>query len=322
MSLTLIADTVNQLVSLSAEELAEFHAEALEIRIYFVPAGETILVTHGEDALLMEGGSGSGVARNAALSQAIAGELTERRLRAIVASHPHRDHMNGHSGLVGAVTFGPNANYFDNGIEAADTNFDMLEGDHEDLPFERFQVMPDGDDAHDHIGDRFGGDDADLHLLRFSTNAQSAGTQVYWSVFAFLRFRDAWMVFTGDVNTQGYQKDMAERMKLIHPRTHFLKISHHGNIGATSKLFADGTRPAISVASTDEDAGHQLDEEVITRLEAVGSEVLATFIPERAAADKARDYIVRTDGFLYETADEEGVIFEVTHQAPALGLGE
>ena len=115
---------------------------------------------------------------------------------------------------------------------------------------------------------------------------------------------------------------MARRMKLINPRTHFLKISHHGNEGATSKHFADETRPAISVASTDADVGHQLDEEVITRLEDVGSEVLATFLPDREDGDRARDYIIRTDGHLYETGDEEGVIFEVTHEAPALQLEE
>ena len=118
MSFQLVSDNDRVSATLAASDRASFRADALEIRIYYVPEGETMLVTRGQDALLMEGGSGRAL-RNPALAQAIAGELQGRRLRAIVASHPHRDHTNSHSNLVGAATFAAGARYFDNGIPAA-----------------------------------------------------------------------------------------------------------------------------------------------------------------------------------------------------------
>ena len=89
MSFLLISDNDSRPTTLGAADRAMFRADALEIRMYYVPEGETILVTRRQDALLMEGGSGRAL-RNPALAQAITGQLQGRRVRAIVASHPHR----------------------------------------------------------------------------------------------------------------------------------------------------------------------------------------------------------------------------------------
>ena len=318
MSFLLISDNDHRSTTLGAADRAMFRADALEIRMYYVPEGETILVTRGQDALLMEGGSGRAL-RNPALGQAIAGELQGRRVRAIVASHPHRDHTNSHSGLVGAVNFAPGALYFDNGIVAADANFQRIRDDHQAVPFQRVPVFPNQQDATNRIVPRFGGAGADVHLLRSSTNAQSHSGQVYWSVFAFLRLRNAWMLFTGDVTTKLYQTRMTPRLQALNPRTHFLQLSHHGNKTGTSQDFVSALRPAIAAASTDDDSGHELDQEVRDRLSIVDSRVLATFDPNRSAPK--RDIIVRTDGFIWGDGTGDGVLFEVLEQQPALGLG-
>lgn len=314
MSFFLISDNDRRAATLGAAERAMFRADALEIRMYYVPEGETILVTRGQDALLLEGGSGRAL-RNPALAQAITGQLLGRRVRAIVASHPHRDHTNSHSGLVGAVTFAPRARYFDNGIPAATANFQRIKDDHQALPFKRVSVRPNKD----RIIPSFGGAGADVHLLRSKTNAQTHSGQVYWSVFVFLRLRNAWMLFTGDVVTKLYQTRMTPRLQALNPRTHFLQLSHHGNKTGTSQDFVSALRPAIAAASTDDDAGHELDQEVRDRLSNVNSRVLATFDPNRSAAK--RDIIVRTDGFIWGDGTGDGVLFEVLEQAPALGLG-
>ena len=225
MSFLLISDNDRRSATLEAPDRAMFRADALEIRMYYVPEGETILVTRGQDALLMEGGSGRAL-RKPALAHAIAGELRGRRLRAIVASHPHRDHTNSHSGLVGAVNFAPGALYFDNAIPAADANFQRIDNDHPALPFQRVPVLSSQQDDANRILPRFGGAGADVHVLRSSTNAQTHSGQVYWPVFVFLRLRNAWMLFTGDVITKLYETRMTPRLQDLNTRTHFLKITH------------------------------------------------------------------------------------------------
>ena len=96
MSFLLISDNNHRTATLGAADRAMFRADALEVRMYYVPEGETILVTRGQDALLMEGGSGRAL-RNPTLAQAIAGRA---------------------SGAAGAANFAPGALYFDNGIFA------------------------------------------------------------------------------------------------------------------------------------------------------------------------------------------------------------
>ena len=318
MSFLLISDNDSRPATLGAADRAMFRADALEIRMYYVPEGETIIVTRGQDALLMEGGSGRAL-RNPALAQAITGQLQGRRVRAIVASHPHRDHTNSHSGLVGAVNFAPSALYFDNGIPAATANFQRIKDDHQAVPFKRVPVLPNQKDKANRIVPRFGGGGADVHMLRSSTGATTHAGQVYWSVWVLLRLRQAWMLFTGDVVTKLYQTRMTPRLQALNRRTHFLQLSHHGNKTGTSQDFVSALRPAIAAASTDDDPGHELDQEVRDRLSNVNSRVLATFDRNRNAAK--RDIIVRTDGFIWGDGTGDGVLFEVIEQPPALGLG-
>ncbi len=99
------------------------------------------------------------------------------------------------------------------------------------------------------------------------------------------------------------------------------QLSHHGNRTGTSQDFVSALRPAIAVASTDDDSGHELDEEVRTRLANVNSRVLATFDPNRAAAVRSRDLVIRTDGFIWSDGNNDGVLFEVIDRQPALQLG-
>ncbi len=330
MSFYLISDADRRTFTIGAADRDTFRDNALEIRMYYVPEGETILVTRGQEALLMEGGSG-GARRHPALAQAIARELQGRQVRAIVASHPHRDHTNSHSDLVGAVNFAPGALYFDNGIPAADANFQRISDAHQALPFQRFAVVNQQvgvipnqqQDAINRIVPAFGGAGADVHILRSSTNSQTHSGQVYWSVFVLLHLHNAWMLFTGDVVTKLYQTRMTSRLlqQTLNSRIHFLQLSHHGNKTGTSQDFVTALRPAIAVASTDDDPGHELDQEVRDRLSTVDARVLATFDPNRSPGNRTKDIVIRTDGLTRADATGDGVLFEVVYRQPVLGLG-
>ena len=79
MSFLLISDSESRPATLSAGARAMFHAGALEIRMYYVPEGETVLVTRGQDALLLEGGSGR-ASKNPTLAKTLSQRLTEIRI--------------------------------------------------------------------------------------------------------------------------------------------------------------------------------------------------------------------------------------------------
>ena len=97
--------------------------------MYYVGSGEAIVVSHGRNAILVDGGSGSGRDKNDAGWNALSDPLKNLNLRAIVASHPHRDHTNFHHAIsqLPKSQFGRGkAKYFDNATPAADSNWDRL----------------------------------------------------------------------------------------------------------------------------------------------------------------------------------------------------
>ena len=94
--------------------------------------------------------------------------------------------------------------------------------------------------------------------------------------------------------TKLYQTRMTPRLQALNPRTHFLQLSHHGNKTGTSQDFVSALRPAIAAASTDDDPGHALDQEVRDRLSNVNSRVLATF--DRPGTASKRACTGRPDG--------------------------
>ncbi len=54
MSFYLISGNDRRTFTMAAADRATFRANALEIRMYYAPEGETILVTRGQEALIME----------------------------------------------------------------------------------------------------------------------------------------------------------------------------------------------------------------------------------------------------------------------------
>ena len=79
----------------AASILQEFREQALEMTTFNVGEGEAILLRVGKDAILVDGGAVV-KKRNVALGKAPRGYLVDRgiRLMAILASHPHVDHLN------------------------------------------------------------------------------------------------------------------------------------------------------------------------------------------------------------------------------------
>ncbi len=312
----LISPHSKKTTTLTAADRQAFRADAIKIEVYYVESGETIVISHGQNAILVDGGSGTRTDRNDKVGGSLARRLPSHSLQAIVASHPHRDHTNFHHVLATAHRdrFAPRgAWYFDNATLAAHANWRRLQHWQPNLPFQR-QAVNDNptQDRVNRIPLLSG--EAKAYLLRGTTNATSIESQKYWSVFLFLRFRNAWMLFTGDAY-KGYENLLLNRLQALNPRAHLLKVTHHGSSDGTSEQLVSSLRPKIAVASTDSDPGHRLEPDVRGRLSA--SAIYATYDPHRRRHPK-KDIIVRTDGWIWEEDGFEGVLFEVWTREPVL----
>ena len=305
---------------LRGSELEEFRVNSLQVAVYYVGPGETIVISHGRHCLLVDGGSGTATDRNDDLGEQLAKQLSMMNLKTIVASHPHRDHTNFYHILAKkyASLFDADSTYFDNDTPPAERRLTRLKGWVSPLPFKAVSIK---DDESKDNKNRVSGfaPDTDIHMLRATTSAKGDEPKKYWSVFMFLRYRKAWFLFTGDAY-KSYENLLLPRLEKINPYTHLLKITHHGSEHGTSPNLVLGLRPKISVASTYSDEGHRLEDIVKHALSS--SKIYATY--EEAQTSRGgtkklrRDIFVRTDGKVRSEGSVEGVLFEVQTKRPSL----
>ena len=298
-------------VSPSAAERRALRDDGLQVAVYYVGPGEAIVVSRRREAVLIDGGSNSHLPKNDALGRKLANRMKADglRLRAIIASHPHQDHTNFYHELVTEhqELFAPDAQYFDNGTVPATNQWNRLKDWRSDLPFERRTVA---DDPSKDGRDRIPGfaADADAHLLRGTKGKPAPDSEAvkYWSIFLFLRFRKAWLLFTGDAYMD-YEEMLLDRLKGLSRRAHLLKVTHHGSSGGTSPSLVANLRPAVAVASTDSDPGHRLEADVRDRLSV--SAVYTTY----EGAGPGRDIFVRTDGQVRPGREAGGLCLKWRH---------
>ena len=320
MTFFLVSDDEIEEVELDAAAIAEFKAEALELRMFYVGAGQAILITRhdGDEAILLDGCGANGKT-NKKRARPLGKILKPKSLCAIVSSHPHADHKNFHVTLATEFpdVFTDDAEYFDNATTPADEHFAALQAEAVkaglDLPFVRKRVVDDVAMDSDERIENFGGDDeVRVHMLRLDRAGTDEDLQ---SIFTWLIFRDARLLFTGDVD-EDYELDILERAAAVSDRADLLSLTHHGNMDGNTQELINELQPAIALASTHTDKGHELDDEVRVRL---GDIVI------RATNDTVRsttgDVIVRTDGFIWEADGLEGLLFEIEDgiSPPALG---
>lgn len=285
----------------SAARRAAFEREHLELRVFNVGDGEAILLVFpGRRAWLIDGGSGSGPARNERLGRELAAYLRQRGLvlHALVPSHPHRDHAGALAPLLRArPALASGLMYFYSGEPVwrprawiADLNrtLSRLRVPKTSLHEAHREILRDGMAAHLFSG---------------------SGEGEYTSVFVQVRFGEARLLFTGD-STCRYERRLLDR----HPddfRSHVLKVTHHGSSHGTSRRLVEAVRPGIAVASTADDDGHLLELDTLARLRDRGRRplVLETLV--------YGDIILSTDGKNYG----DGVLFRAEFEKPGSFAG-
>lgn len=294
-----------QLSSVEPDQATQdsLRSDPLEVVTLNVGDGEAIIVRRKRLALIIDGGA---VVKkeNKVLGKVLLSYLRNEglRLRGILASHPHTDHLNALATLLregGKALLAPAAKYFDNNEAYPNWLQQTLIPELAALQ-DRLEVVHVGESA---VLFSMG---IDVRATLFA-DGRYKPTPAYRSVFMAMRFRGLRFLFTGDAYTDYEESLMASSHAQSLP-AHFLKITHHGSSGGSGAPFLQKVRPLISYGSTSSDDSHELESDVRKRLKQFG-EVYDT-------ATVGGDITLRVDGVPRVVDGKQGVLVEVERLAP------
>lgn len=203
------------------------------------PSGKTMLVDAGE--------SGSFENIDALLTQKGIKELD-----AVVATHPHSDHIGGMTKIINNYII--HDFYLPNIEHTTSTFSNMLEA-----------LSEHGVKVHKAQGgkDALISWDADVEVRILSPLAGGDyGDDLNaWSVILRVKFGDTAILLTGDAeaSTEAFA---LENLPASYFKANVLKLGHHGSSTSTSETFLDAVSPQIAIASLgkDNDYGHPHEE--------------------------------------------------------------
>lgn len=282
-----------------APRRAAFERSHLEVRMFNIGEGESILVVppRSRNAWIVD----CGCHRSRELGEALAGYLRAERLRlkGIVLSHPHTDHGRAIKTVLQRAPLARDIRYF----HSDDAYFPTTTPGSgkkwlRDLNVKLRQVGARTSTVRRRLRNVNLGNGVRARL--FSGQLASKG---YTSIFLNLRFRDAHLLFTGDVKCS-YELELLERRNHADFRADVLKLTHHGNSDGTSKRLLCAVQPGIAIASTGRDSGHSLEFDVLDRLQVGGQRRIFETLIEG-------DIILKTDGRRFDG----GVLYQVDFQS-------
>ncbi len=308
----------HEVSSPSGVALEAFRADSLHVVLSDVGKGEAIVVRRKRRAVTVDGGKGL-----AAREEEVAGKILSylddhhAKIKALIASHPHLDHLNALPVLLedenlGVLTRG--ARFYDNGDRGTSQRlqenlFARLE-ELETRGIIRWVKIPDQTGAQLKIRRIFRNTS-----LWMTVDGKWQPKPVYRSVFALVRYRKARILLTGDaygVDETGkrYEQKLLEKHAgdgYFRP-VDVLKVTHHGSQDGTGQPFVDAIRPKIAVASSGDpsDEGHRFEVEIHDRLE--GQPGVETQI---RTTHENGDIVVRTDGRIVDVGGYRGVLYEL-----------
>ncbi len=272
----------------------------LQVETFDVGTGQASLVTAPNGrTMLVDAGSDN---RSTSIANALARQIPNGSLRAILLTHPHKDH----GGAIG-----------------------QLVSDHEEVLADQVTLYESGVPGWNHKTDQPRVWWRDLAtrlenstratrvsvtgLIRPNPLGASVGLTLYadsypqdpdyQSVLMHVTFREARILFAGDANCD-YEIQLLNRYHGddVFP-AHALNVTHHGNENGTSRRFAAAVSPGIAFASTFRSSGHHWEDVARARLPRECLEIETW---------KCGDVVIRTDG----RRIRQGVLFQVETRRP------
>jgi beta-lactamase superfamily II metal-dependent hydrolase len=230
-----------------------------ELKVHFIDVGQgdSILIDFGETEMLIDGGDKSpGVVTYLA-------DYVDRTLEAMVATHPHADHIGGLIAVLNAFE-----------IEEIWLNGDTSTS----KTYAEFTAAVQAEDAVVNIGKR--GDKinvGELSLLILNP-ATLDGTTNNNSIVLSLQYGNVDFLFTGDAEQEAEAAMLVSGVVPV-PDVEILKVGYHGSRTASSRDFLTATSPEIAIymAWKGNSYGHP-HEETIIALTNIGAEIYGTDI--------------------------------------------
>ena len=250
-----------------------FQARALQpIEVHFIDVGQgdAILIKgpDGANALIDTGNLSMGCRVETYLrSQGVS------RLKALVITHMHPDHVGGIFGLLPGLEVDK---IYDNGISLKGNVFwdEYLNLVAElNLPREVLKM--------DHKLD-FGS----LFITVLNPFRPFTGNMNADSIVLVLRYGDMRFLMAGDLNFKGEKRLLEKDVDL---KSNVLKVGHHGACDSTSEAFLERVVPQIAVISVGLDNPHGYPcQETLKRIE--------KHVPKVYRTDRDKTIVIRTDG--------------------------
>jgi len=253
-----------------------------DLTVHFIDVGQgdAILLQHQEgDTVLIDGGD-----RFASIEEKLISYLTEagvERFDAIIATHPHADHIGGLPAVM--ENFPVDAIYDSGRVHTSQTyeNYLMLI-DEKDIPFKTPRR----------------GDKIELDNLTFDIVHPGENVEEYSlndaSITAHLQYGQISFIFTGDIE-ESAEREIVETG--IDIKSTVLKVAHHGSRTSTNDYFLEAVNPEVAIIQVGENNrfSHPAPE-VKNRLQENNIDIYRN--------DLNGDIVINTDGETYtiETA--------------------
>lgn len=250
----------------------EFSANRL-LKVHFLDVGQgdsIVVQTPGGQTILVDGGN----RESGELVSNYLKDLGVSELMAVVATHPHEDHIGGLITVLDSIpvkgVYMPNATH----TTATFTNFlEAVENSGADKFIAR-------------VGRSIPVDELDMAMLFMAPNSNKYDSLNDYSAVLKVSFKDISFLLTGDAEAVS-ENEMLDYNRNINSTV--LKVGHHGSRTSSTDEFLEAVKPVYAVITSGQDNEYGYPHaESFLRLKASGASILRT--------DVLGTLIIETDG--------------------------
>ncbi|MCY3958147.1 MAG: ComEC/Rec2 family competence protein [Chloroflexi bacterium] len=253
--------------------------DELELRVFDVGQGDSILLRFGEMALLVDAGPDPETAREVLLPRMA--RLGVERLDGLVLTHADADHIGGAADILRA-------------LPVATIWMASSRQDHPLLSVIEAAARHGGTRIEEPVdGQALGWHPATVVRVNIAAPSVASGDNNQ-SMVLHVRYGDSEILLTGDIERAAERAYVDAGVEL---EADVLKVAHHGAGTSSSPEFLAAVKPQVAIVSAGlGNAFNHPRDEVLRRLRGVGAQVFRT--------DLAGDVVVRTDGHVITVALE------------------